>query len=84
MIPSVNDKDKLHNKRLIEFREQEKLLIRSGAVFNLLSSSFHPVSDVAIAMELEISVAAVRQAIQELAKDGLVSRTLKGDWEVSF
>lgn len=77
-------KTKLHIERLNQRHEQERLLIASGAIFQLISSQIEPVSEIAIAMYLEISVVAVRKAIAELLKDGLIEKDFQGNWEAMF
>lgn len=75
---------KSHIETILERYEQEKLLIASGAVFQKLSQFIDWVSEVELAMELDISVAMVRSAIATLEKDGLVERNIKGDWRITF
>ena len=77
-------KTKSYIEWLAERYERERLLIDSGAVFQTISNLHSPVSDVEIAMHLEISVGEVRNAIAQLHRDGLVSCDYRGDWEVAF
>lgn len=80
----MTEKTKLHINQLKENSRRESLLIASGAVFRLISSQILPISDVAIAMELEMSVPLVRKAIATLEQDQLVVQTYQGDWECTF
>ncbi|MDJ0593618.1 MAG: hypothetical protein QNJ72_27145 [Pleurocapsa sp. MO_226.B13] len=80
----IQEKTKLHVERLDERYRLERLLIASGAVFNLIYLKKKPISAVAIAIELEITVAMVRYALVQLEKDGLVVQNFKGDWEVAI
>lgn len=57
---------------LICIKKQEQLLIDSGAVYRLINASPVPISDVEIAMQLEISIPSVRSAIAQLLKDNLI------------
>ncbi|MGL4622455.1 MAG: hypothetical protein ACRCZS_25920 [Chroococcidiopsis sp.] len=80
----MTEKANLQIERLRERTSQELLLIASGAIFSFISSQILPISDVAIAVELNISVPLVRQAIAELERDQLVVQTYQGDWECAF
>ncbi len=80
----MTEKTKLHINQLKERNHLENLLIASGAVFRLINSQMLPISDVAIAMELEMSVPLVRRAIATLEQDQLVVQTYQGDWQCAF
>lgn len=75
------EKTKLHINQLKERNHLENLLIASGAVFRLISSQILSLSDVEIAMELEMSVPLVRRAIATLEQDQLVVQNYQGDWQ---
>ena len=64
--------------------KQEKLLIASGIVFQKISEINKAISEVELAMELDISVAMVRVAIALLEKDGLVYKDIKGNWSLTL
>jgi transcriptional regulator of heat shock response len=80
----TSTKTKTHLERLIQQRQQERLLLASGAIFQTIFDQIEPISDVAIAMDLNISVATVRNAIAELLKDGLIESDFQGLWSVAF
>lgn len=75
---------KLHIERLEERNERELALIRAGAIFQLIDRQKQAISDVEIAMILDLSVSLVRRAIASLEADGLIEQTFQGDWLVAF
>lgn len=74
------EKTKLYLEQLKQFKKQEKLLIDSGAVYKYICSQMLPVSDVAIAADLEITVPGVRMATKQLSEDLLIMKNYQGDW----
>jgi DNA-binding transcriptional ArsR family regulator len=77
-----HQKTKLHIERLTDRNTNERLLIASGAVFNFISSKILPISDVEIAMDLEISIPLVRRAIAALEQDELIVKNFEGDYVI--
>ena len=73
-------KDKTHLELLTDRYHKERLLIASGAIFQLICGQVEPISEVAIASELEISVPLVRRTLKELSTDNLVAKNTQGGW----
>ena len=71
---------KSHVEQINQRFDNEKKLINSGAVFSVLEAQILPISAVAIASELNISVPLVKSALRELEIDGLAKKTLLEDW----
>jgi hypothetical protein len=84
ILPTMSEKTKLQINLLNKRFRQERLLIASGAVFNLISSNLLPASSVAIAIDLGISVPMVRRAIAALEEDQLVVQTYEGNWAIAL
>jgi hypothetical protein len=80
----MSEKTKLQINLLNQRFCQERLLIASGAVFNLISSNLLPASSVAIAIDLGISVPMVRKAIATLEQDQLIVQNYQGDWAIAL
>ena len=84
MIATEAKNSNLHIERLAQRYQQESLLIASGSVYQTISQQLNPVSDVELAMHLNISIPLVRTSLLELERDGLVEQSFKGEWEVAF
>lgn len=85
MISNQCRKNKLYIEQLNENAAREKLLIDSGVIYRTICNCTSPISDVELAMQLDLSIANVRNVMLELERDNLVERNFQGDWsEVEF